>query len=135
MRIFITAPFQGIDNKKEIEHLCSLVRKSGFEDFCFVRDVEKYQKMFSTPKELMKRTKDEIQKSDALLIDMSNKPTGRAIEAGIAYSFQKKIVLIMKKGTVLKNPSKGIADTIIEYDSLEEITPQLKKFYQLWKKS
>jgi nucleoside 2-deoxyribosyltransferase len=133
MKIFVTVPFQGIDNKEEVEHLCALIQNSGFDDFCFVRDVEKYKKMFNDPKELMKRAKQEIQKSDVLLIDMSDKSTGRAIEAGIAFSFHKKIVFIMKKGTLLNNPSRGIADAIIEYDSLEEITPQLKKLYLLWK--
>jgi nucleoside 2-deoxyribosyltransferase len=90
MKIFITASFRNGENKEEIEHLCGLVKTAGFEDFCFIRDVENYKKAFDDPQELMQRAKDEIDKSDALLIDMTDKPTGRAIEAGIAFALNKK---------------------------------------------
>lgn len=85
-RLFITFSFKAGENKAEIEHLSDLVKQAGFEGFVFIRDVEKYQKMFSDSKELMSRAKEEIKQSDALLIDMTYKPTGRAIEAGIAYA-------------------------------------------------
>jgi len=31
--MFITASFKNGENREEIEHLCSLVKQSGFEDF------------------------------------------------------------------------------------------------------
>ena len=40
----------------------------------------------------MLRAKEEIKKCDALLVDMTDKPTGRMIEVGIAFSFGKKII-------------------------------------------
>lgn len=63
----------------------------------------------------MQRTKQEIYKSDALIIDMTDKPTGRAIEAGIAYALGKKVILIMKRGAQIKDTSRGIADLIIRH--------------------
>lgn len=129
MKIFITSSFG--DSKEEIERLCFIVKSAGFEDFSFIRDIENYQKIFDNPKDLMKRSKEEIQKSDALLIDVTDKPTGRAIEAGMAYSFGKKIVVIMKKGTKIKDTTKGIADIIVEYDEIEDISEGLKEI--LWK--
>ncbi len=125
MRVYITSSFG--DSKEDIEYLCSIVRSAGFEDFSFIRDVENYQKVFDDPKELMQRTKEEIQKSDALLIDMTEKPTGRAIEAGIAYSLRKKVVVIMKKGTKIKDTVRGIADEVIEYQIIEDISSFLDK--------
>ena len=125
-RIFITSSYKNAENKAEIEHLCSLVRQAGFEDFCFVRDVEHYKQIFTNPKALMQRAYEEIKKSDWLLIDVTNKPTGRAIEAGIAFALKKKIVVIMKKGTNVKDSIRGIADKIIEYKSIDEIVSQLK---------
>lgn len=124
-RIFITTPYKNAENKVEIEHLCSLVRQAGFEDFCFVRDVEHYTHIFTDPHELMQRAFEEIKKSDWLLIDVTNKPTGRAIEAGIAFALKKKIVVMMKKGTKVKDSVRGIADKIIEYDSLDDISRHL----------
>lgn len=124
MRIYITVSFG--TSKEKIEELCSLVKSAGFEDFCFIRDVEKYQKIFDSPEELMQRSKEEIEKSDALLIDMTQKPTGRALEAGIAYVLGKKIIVIMKRGTKIKDTVRGIADMVIEYDELNDIIAELK---------
>jgi nucleoside 2-deoxyribosyltransferase len=126
MKIFITAQFKQGENKLEIEHLCSLVREAGFEDFCFIRDVENYQKIFDNPKDLMIRARQEINGCDALLIDLTEKSTGRAIEAGMAFSMGKKIIVIAKKETPLKDTAKGIADLIIEYDKIDDIVPGLR---------
>lgn len=128
MKVFITASFKESANKIEIEKLCSLVHDAGFEDFCFIRDIEKYQKVFSDPKELMKRAKEEILKCDVLLIDLTEKPTGRAIEAGIAYGADKKIIVIIKKGTEIKDPVRGIADIVIEYENIKEIVEPPRVF-------
>lgn len=126
-RIYITTSFQNTENKEEIEHLCDLIRKSSFEDFCFIRDVEQYRHVFDNPKDLMKRALKEIEKSDYLLIDMTEKPTGRAIEAGMAYALGKKIIVIMKKGTVIKDTTRGIANKIIEYENIEDVIPILRE--------
>lgn len=125
--MFITASFQNGKNKEEIEHLCFLVKKAGFTDFCFIRDVEHYQKVFSDSGELMKRAKEEIEKSDYLLIDMTDKPTGRAIEAGMAFALGKKVVVIMKRGTQIKDTTIGIATLVIEYNNIDEIIRPLSK--------
>ncbi|MEX0650297.1 MAG: hypothetical protein WD200_04800 [Candidatus Andersenbacteria bacterium] len=125
-RVFITASFEHGKNKDEIEHLCSLVKEAGFEDFCFIRDVEHYEKVFNDAHELMKRTAQEIQKSDYLLLDMTDKPTGRAVEAGMAYAMRKKVILIAKEGTVIKDSVRGVAEGVIEYKDIQDIVPGLK---------
>ena len=131
MKVFITSSFG--DSQEEIEKLCLAVKSAGFEDFSFIRDVENYQKIFNYPKELMQRAKEEIKKTDALLIDMTDKPTGRAIELGIAYALGKKIITIMKKGTKIKDTSRGVSDIIVEYDDIKDITPELKVVFNDWK--
>ena len=125
--MFVSASFQNAENKKEIEYLCKLVKSAGFEDFCFIRDIENYQKIFDNPSELMKRAKEEIEKSDYLLIDMTEKPTGRSIEAGMAYALGKKVVVIMKRGTRIKDTTIGISAKVIEYDNLNEIVSSLSQ--------
>lgn len=126
-RIFITASFQEGKNKNEIENLCRLVKLAGFEDFCFIRDVKHYQKIFNNPIDLMKRTKEEIGKSEYLLIDITDKPTGRAIEAGMAYALNKKVIVIMRNGTKIKDTTKGISRTVIEYNKIDEIVGPLSQ--------
>lgn len=126
MKVYITNSFG--DPKEEIEKLCALVKNAGFEDFCFIRDVENYQKIFDDPKELMDSSLEEIKKSDALLIDMTDKPTGRALEAGMAFALGKKIIVIMKRGTQIKDTTRGIADIVIEYDIIDDISSELENF-------
>jgi len=75
----------------------------------------------------MARAKQEIEESDYLLIDMTDKPTGRAIEAGIAAALDKKIVTIMKKGTKIKDTTRGISAAIIEYNDIEDIVKPLSE--------
>ena len=132
MKVFITASFKGGENKKEIELLCFLVKKSGFHDYCFIRDIENYQKIFDDPKKLMDKAKEEIKKCDVLLIDMTNKPTGRAIEAGIAFAQNKKVISIMKKGTRIKDTVRGISDMIIEYEDIRDIIKPLNSLFNKW---
>lgn len=125
MKVIVTHSFG--DSREEIERVCQAVKNAGFEDFSFIRDVENYQKIFDNPKQLMRRAKEEIEKCDALLIDMTDKPTGRMIEVGIAYSLGKKIIAIMKRGTQIKDTTRGVADIIIEYDNIEDITEKLRQ--------
>jgi nucleoside 2-deoxyribosyltransferase len=134
MKIFITATFKYEENKPEIEHLCSLVKKAGFQDFCFVRDMEDYQETFSDSRKLMLSAKDEIESCDALLIDFSEKSTGRTLEAGMAFAMGKKIIAIVKRGTNLKDTARGVCDAVIEYDEIDDIVPKLKKIKQGFKK-
>lgn len=124
-KMFITVSFRGDENKAEVEKLCELVNASGWIDFCFVRDVEKYQKIYTDPKDLMKRAIDEIRKADALLIDLSDKSTSRAIEAGMAYALGKEVIVVCKAGTMVKDPVKGIAVKVIEYENIEDIVDEL----------
>ncbi|NOQ55697.1 MAG: hypothetical protein GQ477_02710 [Nanohaloarchaea archaeon] len=134
MNVFITVSFRDGKNRDEIEYLCSLIRKSNFKDFCFIRDIENYQKVFDDSRTLMNKAKAEIEKCDVLLIDMTDKPTGRAIEAGIAFAQNKKIISIMKKGTKIKDTVRGITDIVIEYDDISEIVKPLRSLFEQWNK-
>lgn len=135
MKVFITASFKNGENKKEIKQLCSIVRNSGFEDFCFIRDVENYQKIFDNPKELMDRARTEILNCDVLLFDATEKSTGRAIEVGIAFANQKKIIVIIKEATEIKDTLRGVADLVITYKVIADIQNDLKQIYLEWTKS
>jgi nucleoside 2-deoxyribosyltransferase len=130
MKLFITAPFKGDENKPDIEKLCSIVHEAGFEDFCFIRDIEKYQRdVFKDSPELMIRACEELLKCDALLIDVSDNPAGgRAIEAGMAFGNNKPVIVIAKRGTKIGVPMSGIASVIIEYEAIEDILEPLKRF-------
>ena len=132
MRIYITATYQGTANRADVEYLCGLVARSGWEDFCFIRDVEGWQKVFDDPRDLMRRALETIAECDALLIDLTHKPTGRAYEAGMAYALGKPVIVIMQRGTVVKDTTRGIAAALIEYDTIGDIVPPLTDLLAVW---
>ena len=132
MKAYVTASFKGTDNKKEIEYLCSLIKQSGFEDFCFIRDIENYQKVFSDAHELMRRAKEEIAKCDVLFIEYSGPGHGRMVELGIAYALDKKVILLTKEGTFVKETILGVVNSVIEYKKLEDISAPLSKLLLEW---
>lgn len=127
-KIYITTSFQGVENKEEIYELCNIIKSAGFEDFCFTRDIEHFKHVFDDHGELMARSLKEIEKCDYLFIDMTDKPTGRAYEAGMAYALGKRIIVVMKKGTQIKETTRGIADIVIEYDEIKDIILPLQKY-------
>lgn len=133
MKLYITLTFHGFGNDQEAaEHLCALVKTAGWEDFCFIRDVENYQKKFDSPKDLMQRAREEILNCDGLMIDITEQSPGKIIEAGIAFSSGKKIIVLVKKGLAVRETVKGIADAVIEYEQLEDIVLPLRQLAQKW---
>lgn len=129
-KIYITAHFAGADNKTEIEKLCSLIKEAGYQDFCFIRDVEHYEKMFYDSRLLMKRALEELEQCDALFIDFDGPGTGRIVELGMAYALKKKIIIVTKKGTIVRDTIRGVADLFVEYTDIAEIVEPMKQFVQ-----
>ena len=129
MKIYITSRFKGSpENKDEIEKLCSAVRDAEMEDFHFIRDVEHYQpNFFKSQKELWAAALKYLVECDALLIDISDSPSGgRLVEVGMAYSLNKPIYVIVKNDIEYKDFYNGIATSIFKYDEIGDITKQLK---------
>ena len=129
MKIYITSRFKGSsENKEDIEKLCSAVRAAGMEDFHFIRDVEHYQpNFFKDQKELWSATLKYLAECEALLIDISDTPSGgRLVEAGMAYALNIPIYVIVKSGVTYKDFYSGIATSIYEYDEIGDIAKRLK---------
>jgi hypothetical protein len=129
MKICITTRFStALQDRKQVESLCAAVRAAGMDDFCFVRDVENYRHVFDDPRELWQRTRNEILACNALLIDVSDAPTGgRVIEAGMAFGANMPVVVIARTGTEYKQIFDGIATGVIFYDEYEDVTAPLQK--------
>ncbi|NPV67773.1 MAG: hypothetical protein HPY64_11555 [Anaerolineae bacterium] len=132
MHLYITATYKGTDNRAEIERLCELAAQAGWEAFCFVRDIEGWAHIFDDPRALMARTLAEIAACDALLIDLTEKPTGRAYEAGMAYALGKRVIVMVQRGIPIKDTTRGIAAAIIEYDQIEDIVAPLRLMHMNW---
>lgn len=125
MRIYITASFRNGDNKEEIDELCEIIRRSWFDDYCFVRD----EKNYWNPYELMQLARQRISECDIVLMNYDGPSHGRMIEIWIAYAMQKKIIIIAKKWIKIKDTVIWISDLIIEYDKLEDIINKIHLTY------
>ena len=69
----------------------------------------------------MRITFEEIEKSDFVILEMSEKSVGLGIEPGYAVAKKKPLIVLIKQGLELSNTMQGIADIIIFYNQPEEI--------------
>ena len=130
MKVYVTARHEAAsENKRDIEALCSAVREAGMTDFCFIRDIERYRHTFDDPKELWARAFDELAACEALLVDVSDQPSGgRLVEAGMAYALKKPVIVVKRHGITHKKLFDGLASSIITYTDHEDLSKQLKKY-------
>ena len=108
-------------NRDEIDSLSVALINDGIETFCIVRDVEKWGDVQLSSQELMKITFDEIDKSDFVILEMTEKGVGLGIEAGYAIAKGKPVIVLTKEVQKLSNTMQGIANVVIQYSQPEEI--------------
>ncbi|MEW6184624.1 MAG: nucleoside 2-deoxyribosyltransferase [Thermodesulfobacteriota bacterium] len=108
-------------NKQDIELISNVLNRDGIETVCIARDVEIWGNKQLPSTELMQRTFYEIDHSDIVILEMSEKGVGLGIEAGYAFAKGKPIVVLIKEGKELSNTMQGVASRVITYRLLEEI--------------
>jgi hypothetical protein len=86
-----------------------------------VRDFEKWGNAKLGPKELMVETFRQIELSDFLIIEFSEKGVGLGIEAGYAHAKSKPVIVMAKTGSDISSTLAGIAKSVIFYDSVGEL--------------
>jgi nucleoside 2-deoxyribosyltransferase len=105
-----------------IEQILLALEKRGFETVCITRDVEQWGQVHFAAPELMKRTFAEIEASDLVVVDLTEKGVGVGIEAGYAYARGIPIITIARKGSDISTTLAGISQHIFLYDELDNLT-------------
>ena len=125
MRFYVASRFDGSnENIQEINNLCSAIADAGIECFHATRDMVG---PFAGQKELWLAARKNIQECDAILVDISDVPTGgRLVEVGIAYALNMPVYIIVKNDIQYKSFYDGIATAIYKYDEINDITVELK---------
>ena len=108
-----------------IEVISSALEKNGIKSVNMFRDYEKWGEKQFTPQELMRCTFQEIDRSDLLLIELSEKGVGLGIEAGYAFAKKVPIVIVARTGSDISTTLQGIAQEVIFYDEPQELTHKL----------
>ncbi|MDE0299876.1 MAG: nucleoside 2-deoxyribosyltransferase [Candidatus Poribacteria bacterium] len=123
MKAYISIKYHADNNNKEyIENITSALGRNGIETVCIARDIEKWGEVQMSPHELMQEAFAEIDSSDLLVGDLTEKGVGLGIEAGYAYARQIPIVVIARQGSDISTTLQGIARKLFLYDEFEELT-------------
>ena len=113
MRAYISIKYrEDNSNKNCIEKISFALEQNGFETVCITRDIEKWGQIELSPEELMQRTFAEIDSSDLIVVDLTEKGVGLGIEAGYAYAKGIPVVVIAKTGSDISATLQGISQKL-----------------------
>lgn len=71
-------------------------------------------------------SKEIIKSIDLIITEVSYASTGLGVEIGWAESFNKPVICVYKKGSVISNSLKLIKAQLIEYSNIDELEQILK---------
>jgi nucleoside 2-deoxyribosyltransferase len=108
-------------NREHIQSISATLEKSGFETVCITRDVEQWGQVHFTPTELMQRSLAEIEASDVVVIELTEKGVGLGIEAGYAYAKGIPIVTIARRGGDISATLQGISKKLFLYEDFDDL--------------
>lgn len=115
------------DRNKFTNTIDYLVKHLSEIDVALLVFVDKYHFKPSQEKEMMLSAFAEIDASDFLIAELSNKSIGVGIEIGYAYASQKPIIYIRQKDSEYSTTTAGCSDTIIEYENENDLLIKVVK--------
>ncbi|WP_242954777.1 hypothetical protein [Desulfitobacterium chlororespirans] len=77
--------------------------------------------------ELMEATFKEIDSSNVVVIDITEKGVGLGIESGYAYAKGIPVYIVAKKGSEMSNTMLGISKKVFIYEELEDMVTMFSK--------
>jgi 2'-deoxynucleoside 5'-phosphate N-hydrolase len=114
-------------NRQVVEALSSAIEQAGWKTVCIARDIERWGDVHFAPRELMGLTFKEIEASDLVAIELSEKGVGLGIEAGYAHARTKPIVTIARKGSDISATLQGISEDVLLYGNMGEVAAFFRK--------
>lgn len=131
MKGFLGYKLTGLEPKivmSRLKQIDETLKECGIDCFICIKDVLNWKFQDKDARFLMDAVLNAIKKAELvfLLLNNPDKSEGLLIEAGIAFSLNKKIIILNKKG-IDTFFLKGIANEIIEFDNLEDLKKKLKE--------
>jgi len=108
-------------NVNKIKEIAHVAKKVGVELKTIFIDYENEGKKHFQPKDLMKMTFEAIENNDILVVELTEKGVGLGIEAGYAFSKNKPIYVIAKKGSDISDTLNGISKEIFFYENVSDL--------------
>lgn len=122
MRAFLAIKhYDNNDNKDLIENIIKVFKKINIDIFVYAKDIENYQVLDVSPQELIQSAFAEIEKSDILIIEMTEQKVGIGIEACYAYMKNIPVYVIAQKGARIGSTIKGISKKSFVYENVDDL--------------
>jgi len=113
------------DRKKYAKTIDYLVKHLAEKDIALLVFVDKYHFESNQEKEMMVTAFEEIDNSDFLIAELSNKSIGVGIEVGYAFSSKKPIIYVREKGAEYSTTTAGCSNFIIEYENSKNLSDRM----------
>jgi len=124
MKIFLSIKYHDDHRNRDlIENITRALQPHRV--MCVARDVEEWGEKKFDSIELMHRTFAEIDSSDIVVVELSEKGVGVGIEAGYARAKGKPIVTVARRGSDVSETLKGISRDVFIYKDISD----LEKFF------
>lgn len=120
------------DRKKFTDTIAYLTEELTKQNIELLVFVDKYNFKSHQEKEMMTTAFAEIDKSDFLIAELTNKSIGVGIEIGYAFATKKPIIYIRQKGATYSTTTAGCSDVILEYENKTDLTTQVAKSLKLF---
>ena len=128
MKAYIAIKFhKDYSNKETVEVISRVFSAKGHETVCMIRDHEQEGKISLAPRRLMTLAFQQIDSSDLMVADITEKGIGVGIECGYAYARNIPVIITARKGIEIPATLMGIYDSIIYYEDLEHLEENLQE--------
>jgi len=112
---------EDLSNKNLIERICHIAEQQNHQIICAHRDLEQWGNISFSLQELMLKTFEIIENSDAVIIEFSESGTGLGIETGFAVAKNIPVYVLFPKGRVLSPTIQGVCKKCFEYETDADI--------------
>ncbi|MEM3419505.1 MAG: nucleoside 2-deoxyribosyltransferase [Nitrososphaerota archaeon] len=127
IQVYLSVPIIANRNLEIAKIIAETIENEGYE-IISKWVLEKDLKIYTSPKDILKRDIEGVLKSDVLIAEVSNPSHGVGMEIAIAFLSGKKIIIIKNKDSKLSYMLQGIPDKeIIEYTSKEDMKEKLSE--------
>jgi predicted phosphoribosyltransferase len=125
MRAYISAKYDSFADRTFLERFCREIESLGLETFLLPRDEEKWFEKRLKGEALIEKIKEEIRKSDVLILEFSQGEVNTGVEIGQAFFLGIPIIIVTSR-TALSPTMQGIADQVVRYTSMDDLKAKLK---------
>jgi nucleoside 2-deoxyribosyltransferase len=122
MKAYIAIKYHADNRNREcIEAIAAALEERDYQTVCIVRDVEDWGRAQLSPEALMVRSFEEIDSSDLVVVDLTEKGVGLGIEAGYAHARGIPVVTIARRGADISQTLQGISHQVLWYEGWDDL--------------